>query len=341
VADLLFGDASPSGKLPVTFPASDGQPEEIGIPIPLRQITDVSPTAPHDEGVFVGYRGYEQHNVKPLFPFGHGLSYTTFDYSDLQLANPRLDQTGRPERNGQVRVLVSNTGERAGTETVQVYAGRLPTSVATPPKQLIGWARVRLGPGGERYVTVPIDIQGSEHPLAYFDAGAGKWVTPAGDVAIYVGSSSTDIRQSGTITVEREAPATPPTTPGGSPGAPGGTPPAAQPGKVVILSRRVRANRKRVMRVRVRCPLSIGTSRCRGVLTATRGLAGDRRRVARTRISIAAGRTATVRLTLTRTAYRALTRRGKLSVRLALRVRRADGGVQRTTRWVQVLAPRR
>jgi beta-glucosidase len=338
VADLLFGDASPSGKLPVTFPASDKQPEQIGIPIPFRQITDPSPTTPHPEGVFVGYRGYEQHNVKPLFPFGHGLSYTTFDYSDLQLGNPRVDLNGRPDRNGQVRVLVSNTGERAGTETVQVYSGRLPTSVATPPKQLIGWARVRLGPGGERYVTVPIEIQGSEHPLSYFDAGSGKWVTPAGDVAVYVGSSSSDIRQTGTMTVEREAAATPPATPGGTPG---GTPPPTRPGKVAVLGRRVRANRNRVVKVRVRCPRSIGTSRCRGQLTATRGRAGDRRRIARTRISIPAGRTSTVKLTLTRGAYRALRRRGALSVRLAVRITRADGTQQGTTRWVRVLAPTR
>jgi beta-glucosidase len=344
VADLLFGDHSPSGKLPVTFPATDEQPEQIGIPIPFRQITNASPTAAHDEGVFVGYRGYEQHNVKPLFPFGHGLSYTTFDLSDLQLENPRVDQSGGPVRNGQVRVLVSNTGERAGTETVQVYSGRLPTGVATPPKQLIGWGRVTLGPGGERYVTVPIDIAGSEHPLAYFDPGSERWVTPTGDVAIYVGSSSSDIRQTGTMTVERQAPATQPTTPGGAPGAPpapGGTPPATRPGNVTVGSRRVRATRSRVVKVRLRCPRSIGASRCRGVLTATRGKAGDRQRIAHTRISIPAGRTTTVKLTLTRSAYRTLTRRRAISVRLALQIRRADGTVQRTTRWIRVLAPAR
>jgi len=103
----------------------------------------------------------------------------------------------------------------------------------------------------------------------------------------------------------------------------------------------MRANRNRVVKVLVRCPRSIGTSRCRGQLTATRGRAGDRRRIARTQISIPAGRTSTVKLTLTRSAYRALLRRGALPVRIAVRITRADGTQQGTSRWVQVLAPTR
>jgi beta-glucosidase len=202
LADLLFGDVSPSGKLPVTFPASDQQPEQIGIPNPFRQITDPSPNAPHDEGVFVGYRGYEEHGVRPLFPFGYGLTYSSFALSHLRTSDPRLAAGRRGARIGTVRVRVRNTGGRSAAEVVQVYSGRLPTSaVATPPRQLIGWVRVTLRPGEQRYVTVPIDVGGPEHPLSYFDSGSNSWVTPRGRVRIYVGTSSEDIRSVATMTV--------------------------------------------------------------------------------------------------------------------------------------------
>ena len=202
VADLLFGDVSPSGKLPVTFPASDGQSEQIGIPNPFRQITNPSPTAPHDEGVFVGYRGYEEQGVRPLFPFGHGLTYTTFEYRRLRLSDPRVGSGRRRGKDGRVRVLVRNTGRYRASDTVQVYSGRLPTrAVATPPKQLIGWGRVTLRPGEQRWVTVPIEIDAAEHPLAYFDVASNSWVTPRGNVRIYVGSSSRDIRRADTMTI--------------------------------------------------------------------------------------------------------------------------------------------
>lgn len=197
VADLLFGDHSPSGKLPITFPATERQPEQIGIQNPFRQVNELNPVAAHDEGVFTGYRGYERRNVRPLFPFGHGLSYTRFQYGRVQVRGPRPNG-----RSGRVRVLVRNTGRRAATETVEVYSGRLPTAaVDTPPKLLIGWARVTLGPGRQRNVTVPIDIRGPQHALSYFDAGSNSWVTPRGNVRIYIGGSSRDIRRTGTMTV--------------------------------------------------------------------------------------------------------------------------------------------
>jgi beta-glucosidase len=202
VADLLFGDVSPSGRLPVTFPASDTQSQQIGIPNPFRQITNASPAAPHTEGVFVGYRGYEEQGVTPLFPFGHGLSYTTFDHRRLRISDPRVSPGNRRDRDGRVRVLVRNTGRYTATDIVQVYSGRLPTTaVATPRKQLVGWGRVTLLPGRQRWVTVRIDIDGPEHPLAYFDAGSDSWVTPRGNVRIHVGRSSRDTQQSGTMTV--------------------------------------------------------------------------------------------------------------------------------------------
>jgi beta-glucosidase len=202
VADLLFGDVSPSGRLPVTFPASDEQPEEIGIRNPFEQHDELEPVTPHDEGVFVGYRGYQEKGVTPLFPFGHGLTYTTFDYSRLSIADPRVSGPRHERRDGRVRVRVRNTGRSTATEIVQVYSGKLPTaSVDTPPRQLIGWDRVTLRPGRQKDVTVRVDVDGPEHPLAYFDVGSNRWVTPRGKVRIHVGSSSSDIRRSAAMTV--------------------------------------------------------------------------------------------------------------------------------------------
>jgi Glycosyl hydrolase family 3 C-terminal domain/Fibronectin type III-like domain/PA14 domain/Bacterial Ig domain/RTX calcium-binding nonapeptide repeat (4 copies) len=214
VADLLFGDFSPSGKLPLTWPASDDQPAQIGIENPFDQHDEVNPVTPHDEGVFLGYRGYEQQGVRPLFAFGHGLTYTTFEYSQLRIADAQVGGSVSPGLDGQVQVVIRNAGQYTATETVQVYSGRLPTTaVDTPPKQLIGWARVTLEPGEQRDVRVPIDIEGPEHPLAYWDVASGRWITPQGDVQIQVGSSSHDIRLTGTMTVRGpggEGPTVPP-----------------------------------------------------------------------------------------------------------------------------------
>ena len=201
-ADLLFGDHSPSGKLPLTFPASDEQPARIGIENPFEQLNDPNPVTPHDEGVFIGYRGYDEHRLRPLFPFGHGQSYTKFQYRRLLVSDVRLASGRWPGRDGRVRVLVRNTGRYAATEIVQVYSGRLPTrAVTTPPRQLIGWAKVRLRPGEQRWASVPVDIDAPEHALSYWNTSADAWVTARGKVRIYAGSSSRDLRRTGTLTV--------------------------------------------------------------------------------------------------------------------------------------------
>lgn len=206
VADLLFGEVSPAGKLPVSFPATEGQAEEIGIENPAQQFGSESPTTVFDEGIFVGYRGYEESGVQPLFPFGHGLSYTEFDYEEIQISDPRRAKRHRGGREGWVRVLVRNAGDRAGTEIVQVYNGELPTRADTPPKQLLGWARVALRPEQERWVTVPVRLGAPDHLLSYWRTRDeppqnGSWVTPSGPVPIYVGASSQDIRLRGTMTI--------------------------------------------------------------------------------------------------------------------------------------------
>lgn len=206
VADLLFGDANPSGKLPVTFPATEDQAEQIGVDNPSLQFGNESPTSVFKEGINVGYRGYDERSLDPLFPFGHGLSYTDFSYRRMQVSNPRLPFRNRPGRDGAVRVLVRNTGQRSGTEIVQIYNGRLPTRVSTPPRQLLGWARVTLRPGERRWVSVPVDLGTSEHLLSYWRTTDtppqdGEWVTPRGRVQIYAGSSSRDIRRQETMTI--------------------------------------------------------------------------------------------------------------------------------------------
>jgi beta-glucosidase len=179
VADILFGDINPSGKLPITSPVDDAKtpvngPEQFPIDRLDSQFT---------EGIFVGYRGYEQFSIKPQYPFGHGLSYTTFDYSNLRIA-PKS-----------VTLTVRNSGRVAGSEVVQVYAGALPTPVQTAPKSLAGFARVPLQPGQSQDVTIALDPQS----LSYWNVNTRAWVAPGGTVPIMVGSSSADIRLRGTV----------------------------------------------------------------------------------------------------------------------------------------------
>jgi beta-glucosidase len=186
IASVLFGDVNPSGKLPITLPRSEEQPERIGIENPWSTRADL--TVEYDEGVFTGYRGYDRADLSPLFPFGHGLSYTSFAYRNLQTST----QGGAV----QVRFTVRNTGRRTGAETAQVYVGELPTAVPTPPRQLAGFAKVTLDPGDSERVTVTV----SRRSLSYFDTDRSAWVTPGGRVPIYVGSSSRDIRLTGAVT---------------------------------------------------------------------------------------------------------------------------------------------
>jgi len=186
IADVLFGDVNPSGKLPVTFPRSESQPAQIGIQNPWSTRGDL--TVSHDEGVFVGYRGYDRNRLDPLFPFGYGLSYTTFAYRDLRTSVSRGQAT--------VQFTLRNTGRRTGAETAQVYAGPLPTAVPTP-RQLAGFAKVRLNPRQTRRVTVTLD----PHALSYFDTARGAWVTPSGRVPVYVGGSSRDLELAGSLSI--------------------------------------------------------------------------------------------------------------------------------------------
>ncbi|WUH94819.1 discoidin domain-containing protein [Streptomyces sp. NBC_00433] len=185
LAALLFGDVNPSGKLPVTFPASLND-----VPAHTAAQWPGNGNVQYSEGLKVGYRWYDAQNITPLFPFGFGLSYTTFSFSGLQVG--ALDGSG----NATVSATVTNTGTRAGAEIAQLYVGD-PASTGEPAKQLKGFQRVDLQPGASAKVTFPV----SAHDLAYWNTTTSAWTTPAGAYQIMVGDSSRNLPLTGTLTV--------------------------------------------------------------------------------------------------------------------------------------------
>jgi beta-glucosidase len=186
-ASLLLGAANPGGKLPVTFPREETQ---TPIAASKTRYPGIDGEVAYDEGTLVGYRWYDVKGVEPLFPFGHGLSYTSFAYSDLAVSS---------DANGVVVAFrVRNTGTVAGTEVPQVYLGP-PSDPPVPlePQKLVGFERITLATGGEREVTVPID----RRALSYWSVDRHDWSVATGRRPVYVGSSSRDIRLRGEVTV--------------------------------------------------------------------------------------------------------------------------------------------
>jgi beta-glucosidase len=189
IANILFGDVNPSGKLPMTFPASVND-----LPHPV--IASGSAVFPVDytsQGYLVGYKYYDAKGITPLFPFGYGLSYTTFS-----MTNAVVSAASASGFN--VAVDVKNTGAVAGAEVVQVYL-ELPASTTEPPRRLVGWKKVTLQPGATQSVTIAIDASDSSHPLSYFDVGSGTWRVSTGDYKVYVGNSSRSMALAGTFTL--------------------------------------------------------------------------------------------------------------------------------------------
>jgi beta-glucosidase len=180
IADVLFGDANPSGRLPTTFPRClKDNPAYLNYPGENGKVT-------YGEGLFVGYRYYDAKGIEPLFPFGYGLSYTTFAYSNLRLeANEYL--AGDEIR---VRVDVENTGARAGQEVVQLYLRDVESALRRPEKELKAFAKVALEPGETKTVTLLLD----QEALSYYDPDQNGWVVEPGEFEVLVGSSSRDIR---------------------------------------------------------------------------------------------------------------------------------------------------
>jgi beta-glucosidase len=183
-AAVLFGDVNPSGKLPETFPVSENDlPTQT-----TAQYPGVNGHASYSEGLRVGYRWYDSQNIAPLFPFGHGLSYTTFSYSGLRVS--------RTASGASVTLTITNTGTRAGAEVAQVYLAA-PAAAGEPPKQLKAYQKVFLNPGQARSVTVPVDSRA----FAQWDTTKHTWLITPGTYQVLVGSSSRDIRAQSSLTM--------------------------------------------------------------------------------------------------------------------------------------------
>jgi beta-glucosidase len=178
IARLLWGDVNPSGKLPQTFPAHEG---DVPASTP-RQYPGVNGRESYSEGLGVGYRWYDATGTAPLFPFGYGLSYTSFAYRDLKVARG----SGTPADPVRVSFTVTNTGRRAGSEAAQVYVGKPHTRVTGPPRELAAYTKVTLRPGRSERVTLTVDpLQ-----LAYWDSRARAFTVRNGHYSLAVGPSS-------------------------------------------------------------------------------------------------------------------------------------------------------
>jgi beta-glucosidase len=190
VAEILFGAVNPSGRLPATFERKwqDNPAHDDYYPEPSTQ------RIVYKEGIFVGYRGYEKNGVAPLFPFGHGLSYTTFRYSNLALSPEETD-----DGNMQVSFDLTNTGSRAGAEVTQVYVADTHSSVPRPQKELKGFAKVHLEAGETQRVTVELN----RRSFAYYDVAAKAWRAEPGIFDVLVGGSSEAIELRGELTLTK------------------------------------------------------------------------------------------------------------------------------------------
>ena len=183
IGDVLFGTVNPSGKLPVTFPKALQDSPAYG------HYPGENLHVEYAEGIYVGYRGFDKHNVEPLFPFGHGLSYTTFDYSQLKVSPAKI-VAGKAVS---VSVSVRNSGTRAGAEVVQLYLQPPPSRVDRPVKELKGFGRVMLQPGETRTVSFELD----KAAMSFYDSAAHDWAAEPGRFTVLVGASSRDIRAKG------------------------------------------------------------------------------------------------------------------------------------------------
>jgi len=179
-AKILFGDVNPSGKMPITLPA---------------KLTDTAPIALNDynsqeslysEGVFIGYRWFEQQSIAPIFTFGHGLSYTEFVYSDISLSSNEL----KSNESLIVTATIKNTGKRAGAEVVQLYLNDVEASVDRPIKELKGFAKVYLLPGESKKISLTL----TPRDLSFWDVNTNDWLAEPGMFKILLGSSLKDIR---------------------------------------------------------------------------------------------------------------------------------------------------
>jgi beta-glucosidase len=203
VANILFGDVNPSAKLPITFPKTEADLPHLKVVKPgpesrpnymtkepwIQIATGLAPfPVNYTEGVKVGYKWYDAEKKAVLFPFGHGLSYTTYSYSNLKVT---------PGKNPHVSFAVTNTGKRAGAEVTEVYAS-LPAAAAEPPKRLVGFSKVRLNPGESKEVAIDVDAKF----LSIFNVDQNAWQLLPGDYGFMIGGSSQNLPLTQTVSLK-------------------------------------------------------------------------------------------------------------------------------------------
>ncbi|MHA1230232.1 MAG: glycoside hydrolase family 3 C-terminal domain-containing protein [Candidatus Helarchaeota archaeon] len=201
IADIIFGDINPSGKLPITFPRklsdSPAHKSERTYPGIEEIITnekgkkEIIRKVFYEEGIFVGYRYFDKNNIEPLFPFGFGLSYTNFDYSNLKI-DKNIMQTNDSVK---ITVDIKNTGDRYGAEIVQLYVQDVESSVERPIKELKGFTKLYLNPGEKKTAEFVI----TEQDLSYYDINSQSWKVEEGTFKILIGASSRDIKLEGQL----------------------------------------------------------------------------------------------------------------------------------------------
>jgi beta-glucosidase len=195
LADVLFGDVNPSGRLPTTWPHRlEDTPAFVHYPGELGEVH-------YGEGLFIGYRHYDARQIEPLFAFGHGLSYTTFEYTSASATvreGPGEDDGGDLEVT--IDVAVRNTGLVAGQEVIQLYVRDLEASVLRPERELAAFAKVSLEPGKTQTVRLSLGAEA----LSFWDKTRRCWVAEAGEYEVHLGGSSRDLRATAPFTLERE-----------------------------------------------------------------------------------------------------------------------------------------
>ena len=189
LAEVLFGNVNPSGRLPISWDRTLADNPSYAYYYPTPGTLDI----PYKDDIFVGYRGYEHEGKKPLFPFGFGLSYTSFKYSNLQIA------PGSGAGAFQVSFDVTNTGKRLGADVAQVYVSEDHPQVPRPPQELKGFSRVEVATGQTRHVTVPLDARS----FTWYDEKAAAWHADAGTFTVHVSRSSADPQLEGKVSLDQ------------------------------------------------------------------------------------------------------------------------------------------
>ena len=201
LAEILFGDVNPSGKLPITMEKRiQDNPAYPTFPNPVNQHPD---DIAYSEGIFIGYRGYDHNNITPLFPFGFGLSYTTFAFSKLQFSSTSFDGSAPIT----VSLTVTNTGSVPGAEVAQLYVGQQNPTISRPVKELKGFQKVLLNPGQSQTVKLQLD----QRSFAYWNTSNEKWDAVPGTYNVWAGSSSqlSDLTLQGQVTVTKDVTSNP------------------------------------------------------------------------------------------------------------------------------------